>query len=797
MKRPGIPGTLLWLALIGLAALVVVRARYTADLSAFLPRTPTAAQQLLVDQLREGMASQLIIVALEGADSATRARLSTAMAVRLRTDADFSSISNGASIGEDRDRAVLFENRYVLSDAVTPERFTVAGLSSAIQESLDLLASPAGLLAKPLLLQDPTGEMVHIVERMSGQGRPRTLDGVWVSQDATRALLLAQTRAAGSDTDGQQRAMGAVQDAFTAALAQVPEPYRHDVRLMLSGPGVFAVNARATIEHEVVRLSILSAALIMAFLYAVYRSLPALVLGLLPVASGALAGVAAVALGFGAVHGITLGFGITLIGESVDYSIYLFIQSRRSRAAADDAAANRAQWIRSLWPTIRLGVLTSICGFASLLPSGFPGLAQLGLYSMTGLIAAALVTRFVLPYWLPENFAIRDVAPLGRAVAALLQRVSAPGALLGVLALLAGLVLYLHRDSLWNRELSTLSPVSAADQALDGQLRADIGAPDVRYLVIVSGPDRESVLQDVESVTSRLDRLVDDGVIGGFESPTRFLPSLAAQRARRASLPEAPQLRERLHQAVATLPLSAERLEPFLKDIEIARTRPLLTRADLEGTSLAAGVDALLSQRGQRWTALLPLRATDSGANAFAIDIGPVRAAVSQAAAGRAVVLDIKREADALYSTYMSEAMRLSLAGFAGIVVLLLFALRSPLRVVRVVAPLVLAVLTVAAGLVIAGRQLNILNLIGMLLIVAVGSNYALFFDRRATDQQAGAAALTLASILVANGTTILAFGVLATSTVPILSALGLTVAPGALLALVFSALLAQRQRCP
>ena len=589
---------MLWLALIGLAAFVVARARYTADLSAFLPRTPTAAQQLLVDQLREGIASQLIIVALEGADPPTRSRLSTDMTLRLRADANFSSISNGAPIGEDRDRALLFDNRYFLSDGVTPERFTVAGLSAAIQESLDLLASPAGLLVKPLLLQDPTGELVHIVERANGGARPRTVDGVWASRDAKRALLLAQTRAAGSDTDGQERAMKAVQDAFVAVLAQVPEPFRHDIRLKLSGPGVFAVNARATIKHEVVRLSILSAALIMAFLYAVYRSLPALVLGLLPVASGALAGVAAVALGFGVVHGITLGFGITLIGESVDYSIYLFIQSRRSTAAAADAAANRAQWVRSLWPTIRLGVLTSICGFASLLPSGFPGLAQLGLYSMAGLIAAALVTRFILPYWLPGNFAIRDVAPLGRAVATLLQRVSAPGALLGVLALLAGLVLYLHRDSLWNRELSALSPVSAVDQVLDGQLRADIGAPDVRYLVIVSGPDRESVLQDVESVTSRLDRLVDDGVIGGFESPVRYLPSLAVQRARRASLPEARQLRERLHQAVATLPLSAERLEPFLKDIEIARARPLLTRADLEGTSLAAGVDALLSQRG-------------------------------------------------------------------------------------------------------------------------------------------------------------------------------------------------------
>ncbi len=90
-----------------------------------------------------------------------------------------------------------------------------------------------------------------------------------------------------------------------------------------------------------------------------YRSLPALALTLVPVATGALAGVAAVALVFRAVHGITLGFGVTLIGEAVDYSIYLFIQG-----AAD--------FRQSVWPTIRLGVLTSICGFAALLPSAFP-----------------------------------------------------------------------------------------------------------------------------------------------------------------------------------------------------------------------------------------------------------------------------------------------------------------------------------------------------------------------------------------------------------------------------------------
>jgi predicted exporter len=169
-----------------------------------------------------------------------------------------------------------------------------------------------------------------------------------------------------------------------------------------------------------------------------------------------------------------------------------------------------------------------------------------------------------------------------------------------------------------------------------------------------------------------------------------------------------------------------------------------------------------------------------------------VRAAVEEAAPGQALLLNLKSESDALYSSYLSEALRLSGAGLAAIVVLLLIALRSPARVAGVVAPLVLAVPVVAAALLLGGRSLTILHLIGMLLIVAVGSNYALFFDRTAADQHRGTAPLTLASLVIANATTVVGFGVLAFSQVPVLAALGSTVAPGAFLALIFSAALSR-----
>ncbi len=801
--RRGLPGTLIWAVLACAAIIVVIRARYTTDLSAFLPRSPTATQRLLVDQLREGLASRLMIVAIEGADSPTRARISRDMAHRLRSDPEFVSVNNGESFGADRDRSFLFSHRYLLSDAVTPQRFTVTGLRDAIQDTIDLLASPAGMLVKEMLPRDPTGEMVEIISQLGGGGQPRSADGVWVSGDGKRALIVAQTRARGSDTDAQQHAVGEIRAAFAAAAdkpargptpapASASAPSARPPVLVMSGPGVFAVEARATIIREVTRLSILSSAVVVALLLGVYRSATALLLGLVPVASGALAGIAAVALGLGVVHGITLGFGVTLIGEAVDYSIYLFIQSQQ-RALQPDS--RQTGWQRSVWPTIRLGMLTSVCGFASLLPSAFAGLAQLGLYSIAGLVAAALVTRFVLPYWLPRNFSIRDVSPIGIATSRLLQRIKGAPVVLAVLAVLAGSILYVHRDTLWNRELSALSPVSQANQDLDAQLRVDIHAPDVRYLVVVSGSDAEPTLSAAEKVGSALNQLIDQDVIGGFDSPAHYLPSMASQRARQASLPPPEELRDRLRKALTGMPVRAEKLESFAADVAAARTQPLLTRKDLENTSLGSGFDALMVQRGNQWIALLPLRASPS--NPSYIDDRRVRDAVRKAAPGQATLLDIKGQADSLYSTYLSEAVRLSLAGFAAIVILLLVTLRSLSRTLRVVTPLALAVLTVAGGFALMARQLTILHVIGMLLIVAVGSNYALFFDRRANDPHPGSVPLTLASLLVANIATVISFGILAFSTVPVLNALGSTVAPGALLALIFSAVLARHLPAP
>jgi len=770
MSRAGRLALLVWLAGLVACALVVARGRFTADMSAFLPQRPSATQQVLVEQLREGSLSRLLLIGIEGGDAPARARLSKQLAARLVASGQFAGVQNGDAAAFAKDREILFGHRYLLSPAVTPERFTEAGLRQAIADSIDLLASPAGLSLKSLLPRDPTGELMQLVGAFDGRDQPLSRHGVWASRDGSRALLLAQTAAAGSDTDAQAAAVARLRAEFADLAGE-----HADLRLLVSGAPVFSLTARATIKSEVERLAVISALGIIAVLLLAYRSFTALALGLLPVLSGALAGVAAVMLGFGSVHGITIGFGTTLIGEAVDYSIYYFVQSRQG---------GDADWRARFWPTIRLGVLTSLCGFASLLFSGFPGLAQLGLFSMIGLIVAAAVTRFVLPQLRPARFAIRDTAALGAAAAPAAGRLGRWRWLALALALAAIAVLAAKRDQLWNERLSDLSPMALEQLALDASLRADLGNTEQGYLVVLNAADREAALAAAERTAGRLQALVDVGAIGGFESPSRFLPSAATQAARRAALPERAELERRLQAALAGLPLRAGKLGGFLDDVAAAKSQPPLDADSLKGSTLGLAVDAMLQRRGSGWVVLMPVRGDAAGR----LDAGALRAAL--AAEPGALFLDLGEESVRLYADYLGEAIWLSLAGFVAIAVLLAASLRSLRRAGRVLAPLVLAVLLVMAALALVGERMTLLHLVGLLLTVAVGSNYALFFD----DEGAVGDPRTLASLLVANATTVIGFGALATAKVPVLHAIGATVGPGAVLALVFSAMLARRR---
>ncbi len=708
--RPKFWPVWLWLAGLLVCAGIAARAHYRTDMGDFLPKARTLGQAALEAQVSGGGAARLLLVSMDGAPAPALAALNKALANQLRGAPDFTAVLNGDDTSLAQTQDFIWRNRYVLSPATTAQAFSVAGLHAALENGLALLGSDLGDVAAQTLPSDPTGAALSLAQSLAGTGEtgPRTENGVWMAPDGKATLLLLRTTAPGFDLDAQQRAQAVLTQDFAAARAATPGATA--ARLRMTGPGVFAVQTRDITKRDVTRLSLLASAGAVLFLLLAYRSPLALGLGLLPVISGALAGIAAVSLAFGFVHAITLGFGITLIGEAMDYSIYLLTQTPREGGA-------RVAMAR-IWPTLRLGALVSIAGFAAMLGSSFTGFAQLGLFSMTGLVTAAAVTRFVLPWLVPDGFFASGAAAIGWPLRQIRRGQTTARLFLAGLAALAILALALHRGGMWQTDLLSLSPLPPATQALDKQLRAELGITNPRYFLTWRADSQEQALSISEALQPVLAGLAAKGAIGGFSLPSQFLPSLAAQQARRAALPDDTTLHARFTAALSGLPFRADAFAPFFQEVSAARAAPPLNPASLP-PPLALRLQSMLTNTNTGWIVLAPLDAVANPAD------------LETALPNGVVLVDLNQQSALLLHLFQHEATALVLCGSIAILAILALLLRSWRQVARVALPLAASVMVCAAVLTLGGGQLSIFMVAGFLLIVAVGSNYCLFFARR------------------------------------------------------------------
>ena len=775
-----------WLLLLGGSGWLLSRTPISQELTVFLPAQSEHAA--LLSQLRDGPASRLLLLAVAGAPAEQLARISRTLAAELRADELFTRIANGSAeqdpSGDTRTYQWLFQQRYLLSPAITPAHFSSAALREALQARLRELSSPLALLSKQVLPADPTAELSTLLARWRhsafGQQTIPQQHGVWFTADGQRALLLAQTQASGFDLATQSRAVQAIESAFRAI--QTADPANAQATLLLSGTGVFGVQAQALIRTETERASVLASALVVFLLLLSFRSLRLLLLGALPLLTGIVVAAASVGLLFGNIHAITLAFGITLLGVAMDYPIHLFSHLTPQHSTLTT--------MRRLWPTLRLGVLTSLVGYSAIATTAYGGLAQLGVFAIAGLLAAAVCTRYVLPLLLPSYWPRCYQAPpaLSRILAIPVAGVA--GVLASVAAVLAILWYQVAPATVWENDLAALSPVPATALALDRELRSALGAPEVGQMIVLNGSDVETVLQASERLLTPLSDWIAKGYLSGYDAAVRYLPSQRTQAARQAALPIRDALQIQLTAALAGLPFKAAIFEPFLTAVEAARKSPLVSWETLQKTDLEARIAPLLIpyQSAEKdgapaqWLALLPLVGVQNPQQ--------LQTELQSLAIPSARYVDLRAQTNQIMADFRSAALTRCLLGLGLMILLLRLALGRWRQVLNVLGPVLLAVLLTLALLLILGQKLSLFHLVSLLLVVGLGLDYALFFNRE--SDQTAQRERTLYAILVCAGSTLLVFGIIACSQLPILKALGLTVVIGTCASLVFSVLIAR-----
>ena len=729
-RRAAILGV--WLSVLVLcAASIAWRLTLSYDLGLFLPAAQTAQQRVLLERLGDAPGSRYIVVAIEElADSPALDELR----MTLAADPAFERVITGESLtAQDSVPEPLWTWRYLLDDA----DFSSTALARALRSRRAELGLLGGGRLREMIQADPT------LQALASLGETSIVEaegGEWRSADG-RYLMLVETRAPAFDLAAQGIAVAGLRQALAAFPREAVE---------ISGVGVFGVELRESIQREAQLRSIAASVALALVLLVAYRRLAVLWLAALPLASAMLVGLAVTATLLGHIHGITLAFGFTLLGIAIDYPLHLFSHARRRAAVTA---------LHEIWPTLRLGALSTLLAYLAVAFSGSEGLAQLGCFTATGIAAAALTTRYVLP----QLYGRTDDSPGDDRVTVPKLRFR-PALLLALSA--AAVMLSNYQGSFWNDDLSALSPLPREALERDAALRRAVGTPDLRYLIVQRSPKLPALLNASQSLSDGLPEAVDAGWIAGFQSISSLLPAAERQRRRRDALPAAPTLRERITAAAGSTGFASAAFRPFEEAVAASRELPLLRREDYLGSPLQGLVEQLLYRAADDWVAVVALFDPQDPAalQAWLRDGFP-----------EAQLVDLREASQSLVVDYRARAFRVLAAALVMIALLLLLRVQAR-RAVWCLLTALLCMGSSAALIFALAGPLNLYHLIGLLLVGGLGLDYALFLslpsDRRSIADSRHAVGACAAS-------TTCAFAILAFSDIPALGALGSMVAAG------------------
>lgn len=570
---------------------------------------------------------------------------------------------------------------------------------------------------------------------------------VFISADLTNSVY---------DSDTQSKAV----DAVAIAEANLRHSYPN-VELLRTGTVFYAEAARVRAEHEVDMIGAGSLIGMLILLYLVFRSIRPLALGLLSVCLGIAAATLTTIYTYGSIHLITLVFGASLIGEAIDYAIQYF-------AAHLGAAKNWQPMValRRIAPGLTIALTTSLLGYSALTFSPFPALAQIGLFALVGLTTAWLTVFMLLPAFMTQA-SKRDAQhtvmmpqkmltwwqhhvnkKMCYVIIFVLLVIAAPG--------------WLHLRSDDDVHLLITRPHTLAVQ--EEQMRKLTGFGNSGQFFLIEGSTVDEVLSREEKLYARLIPLIKQGEISSYQGVSAFVPSRFTQEKNynlwktKVFADEA-----KLSEIFDSVGLRDEISKQQLIAFERAAKHPLLVADWLQSPISAPFRQLWLGQTANGYAAIgLPQ-------SIHRIDL------IKQATSNLTGVTFVDKAGSA--SLMLQHYREWGGLWLIGIVILVYGVLCIRYRAQQALVTLAPTLLAMSQVLGIFGYlhiPLTLFNIMGLILVLGVGINYAIFLREGGMHT-----ASALAGVLLSAGTTLLSFGLLAFSSMPALSSFGLTLLIG------------------
>jgi predicted exporter len=771
---------------LGLAAALTVamivfcalRLRVTTDIMHFFPAGTDHRLAELSRKLADSSLTRTLILDVGGADPEKVKEAAAALAAGLAAHPEVAWLERGPTPALAEAVYKLYAQRlpYYVSDhpeTEVPVMLSDAALARSARALKEQISSPLAPMVSRLAPADPLQWFPAILRRFErARAGSLEVDGdQFVTPDHRHAIIFLGTRHSALDSAAQGPLLADIRRQFD----DINRRAGGSLALQQAGVAPIAVDAERRMSGDLTQISALSTAVVLLVLVVMFASLKNVLVAFLPVVGGALASITAALLLFGQVHGMTLAIGSTLIGVAIDYPILVLTH----RLLAPDESAEEA--VTRVWMGALMGGITTAAGFAALLWTSFPGVREMAVASAVGILAALVVTYYVLPpllrrrprraVWLERGAAAGD-----RALDWLRshRRVAAVFVSLTALVCVLGLPRLHWRDS--------LADINGADPALRAEtdrVRALVSRVDEGRLVIASARDEEQALRLNDQVADRLEHARQGGLVSAVVSLHAFLWSADLQVRSRAAVGAVPDLAERTLAALAREDFDPKAFEPFRRAVAALGAPaevPPLRLADLRASPLDTVVRPFMVQLGDEVGILTFVRDLKDPAvlSASLADLPGVR------------LFDQVRFLDETYARFRIQTLEAIGIGLLLIVLILYVRYRRVRPVLAGLFPAVLAAAATLGVLGAAGVPTNLLHVLSLLLVLSMGVDYGIFLVECGNARNLGPTTMSLWGAAV---TTFLSFGLLALSKTQALRAIGLTTGIGTMLSFLLAPL--------
>ena len=646
------------------------------------------------------------------------------------------------------------------------------GDRAALQaQLLQSVYSPVSAINADVLASDPLLTFYQFMRGLPvGDGRIQNVEGHLVvrGDDRTYRVVIVDIREDVFDM------------AFHPRYQQWRDTLRNDLQqqssgteLLLMGAVQHAVWGASSARHEVSTIGNGSLLGVVALMLLVFRKIRVLLLALLPLGAGVIAGLVCTLLYSGEIHLITLVFGSSVIGVAMDYSLHYLAEHYKT---SSDVHAGRRAALQRIFPGITFAMLTSAIAYAAIGFAPFPVLRQIAIFSSAGLVMAWLSVVLLYPHVLPplqyqSRVWLQWSGKLDQCLRAVFaRRASKILVLLLVFAMLPG-VLSLHA----NDDLRLLQSPEASIVATEKKVQDLTGFRQSGRFFLVEGDTEQHVLERTEMLG---DWLAENHIASDLI--THYVPSQNRQRENYqllrslyftdtqngASSSFADQWQKTLGFAPDIMGRAAQRVQ--------MPPQHWMTPDDVKATPLA--------QQLQRFQ----LVKTPRGFIAAAFVSGDVDSAMLQAWAVQHTGvhwMDPVADISVLLKHYREKSALTMVYAYALIALLLCWRYGVLSAVYVLLAPALAAWITLGC-LGYAGVAINLFHVLALLLVLGVGIDYSIFFAESESHRDS-----TMLAVILSTITTLLSFGLLALSQTAAISGFGVVVSIGMVCALLFSPL--------